>query len=282
MRSCVGPRPHVDLFAQGARTRRRRRTGALRRGARRQAGVVHDRRGRRRVERARPARRGRARSRRGCSSSTAACSCPDRSRGSPSWPTGECCSSTAPWIATGRAAWRATSRRPSRSTRCGRTSRRCAIPEFTVKLRNASDLFCYAVVHPSRVPDGFVDDLTAWAAERGWRTSMQGRKLYWVPDAAAQEHGRARGGRASRRRLRARRRRLVARRRSVARRRPRHPPAARRALRPGLDGADRDDDGRERNRRGRRDRALVQRGCSIGCAGLTIGRDALSAFVQPA
>jgi hypothetical protein len=55
-------------------------------------------------------------------------------------------------------------------------------PEFTVKLRNASDLFCYAVVHPSRVPEGFVDDLSSWAAERGWRTSMQGRKLYWVPD----------------------------------------------------------------------------------------------------
>ncbi len=56
------------------------------------------------------------------------------------------------------------------------------LPEFTVKVRNASDLFCYAVVHPARVPDGFVAELTAWAAERGWRTSLQGRKLYWVPE----------------------------------------------------------------------------------------------------
>lgn len=55
-------------------------------------------------------------------------------------------------------------------------------PEFTLKLRNASGLFCYAVVHPGRLPAGFVDELSSWAAERGWRTSLQGRKLYWVPD----------------------------------------------------------------------------------------------------
>ena len=55
-------------------------------------------------------------------------------------------------------------------------------PEFTVKLRNADDLFCYAVVRPKHLPSGFVEDVTAWAAERGWRTSLQGRKLYWVPE----------------------------------------------------------------------------------------------------
>jgi hypothetical protein len=56
-------------------------------------------------------------------------------------------------------------------------------PEFTVKLRNAADLFCYAVVHPHRLPPGFVEDVAGWAAERGWATSLQGRKLYWVPAA---------------------------------------------------------------------------------------------------
>ena len=56
-------------------------------------------------------------------------------------------------------------------------------PEFTVKLRNAADLFCYAVVHPNRLPPGFVEDIAGWAAERGWTTSLQGRKLYWVPTA---------------------------------------------------------------------------------------------------
>lgn len=55
-------------------------------------------------------------------------------------------------------------------------------PEFTEKVRNANGLFCYAVVHPHRLPEGFVADVTGWAAERGWRTSLQGHKLYWVPD----------------------------------------------------------------------------------------------------
>jgi hypothetical protein len=55
-------------------------------------------------------------------------------------------------------------------------------PEFTVKVRNASGLFVYAVVHPSRLPAGFVEDVSGWAAERGWRTSLQGRKLYLVPE----------------------------------------------------------------------------------------------------
>lgn len=55
--------------------------------------------------------------------------------------------------------------------------------EFTRSLRNAADLFCYAVVRPEALPAGFVDDVAGWAAERGWRTSLQGRKLYWVPEA---------------------------------------------------------------------------------------------------
>lgn len=54
--------------------------------------------------------------------------------------------------------------------------------DWTVKLRNADELFCYAIVHPHRLPAGFVDDVAGWAAERGWRTSRQGRKLYWVPE----------------------------------------------------------------------------------------------------
>jgi hydroxymethylpyrimidine pyrophosphatase-like HAD family hydrolase len=54
-------------------------------------------------------------------------------------------------------------------------------PEWTVKLRNARGLFCYAVLHRKRIPVGFEQECAAWAAERGWRTSMQGRKFYWVP-----------------------------------------------------------------------------------------------------
>ncbi|MDQ2750762.1 MAG: HAD family hydrolase [Actinomycetota bacterium] len=56
-------------------------------------------------------------------------------------------------------------------------------PDWTIKLRNAAELFCYAVVRPERLPDGFVSDISGWAAERGWRVSLQGHKLYWVPEA---------------------------------------------------------------------------------------------------
>lgn len=56
-------------------------------------------------------------------------------------------------------------------------------PEWTTKLRNAAGLFCYAVLHPDQIPTGFLDDVGGWAEERGWRTSLQGRKLYWVPRA---------------------------------------------------------------------------------------------------
>ena len=54
-------------------------------------------------------------------------------------------------------------------------------PEWTVKLRNARGLFCYAVLHRKRVPPGFLAEAAAWAGDRGWQLSLQGRKLYWVP-----------------------------------------------------------------------------------------------------
>ncbi|HET8583102.1 MAG TPA: HAD family hydrolase [Jatrophihabitans sp.] len=54
-------------------------------------------------------------------------------------------------------------------------------PEWTVKLRNARGLFCYAVLHRRRIPPGFLAEAAGWAAQRGWQLSLQGRKLYWVP-----------------------------------------------------------------------------------------------------
>ncbi len=54
-------------------------------------------------------------------------------------------------------------------------------PDWTKSVRNADGLFCYAVVHPRRVPLPFVAELAEWAQHRGWRTSLQGRKLYCVP-----------------------------------------------------------------------------------------------------
>ncbi|MFI0482091.1 HAD family hydrolase [Actinomadura sp. 9N215] len=53
--------------------------------------------------------------------------------------------------------------------------------DFALKRRTASDLFAYTVVDRAALPPGWVDDLTAWCTERGWRTSLQGRKVYCLP-----------------------------------------------------------------------------------------------------
>jgi len=60
-------------------------------------------------------------------------------------------------------------------------ARRACLPEWTTALHDAHGLFCYAVLDRANVPDGFVADAALWAEERGWRVSLQGRKLYWVP-----------------------------------------------------------------------------------------------------
>ncbi|HSA50535.1 MAG TPA: HAD family hydrolase [Yinghuangia sp.] len=56
-------------------------------------------------------------------------------------------------------------------------------PLWTRKLRVAEDLFTYLVLERDRVPAGLVEELTGWAAERGFGVSLQGRKLYFVPAA---------------------------------------------------------------------------------------------------
>lgn len=56
-----------------------------------------------------------------------------------------------------------------------------ADPEWTHKRRIADDLFAYLVVERADLPAGWIDDLTAWCAERGWTVSLQGRKVYAVP-----------------------------------------------------------------------------------------------------
>ena len=63
---------------------------------------------------------------------------------------------------------------------------------FVHSLRVASGLFVYAVVERDAVPAGWLAELTTWCAERGWVTSLQGRKVYCVPapltkSAAARE-----------------------------------------------------------------------------------------------
>jgi hypothetical protein len=53
--------------------------------------------------------------------------------------------------------------------------------EFVLKLRTASGLFSYALVDRPALPAGWVEELSGWCAERGWRTSLQGRKVYCLP-----------------------------------------------------------------------------------------------------
>lgn len=60
---------------------------------------------------------------------------------------------------------------------------RTADPAWLLKERAAEDLFAYLVVDRDQVPDSWVDDLAAWADERGWTVSLQGRKIYAVPKA---------------------------------------------------------------------------------------------------
>jgi len=70
--------------------------------------------------------------------------------------------------------------------------------DFVLKRRSASGLFAYAVVDRAALPPAWVEDLAGWCAERGWRTSLQGRKVYCLPDgltkaAAAAEVARRTG-----------------------------------------------------------------------------------------
>jgi hydroxymethylpyrimidine pyrophosphatase-like HAD family hydrolase len=61
-----------------------------------------------------------------------------------------------------------------------RLAEACA-PDLALALRTVGKFFCYAVVDRPRLPDDLLAALSAWAGPRGWRVSLQGRKLYCVP-----------------------------------------------------------------------------------------------------
>ncbi|MEU1078360.1 MULTISPECIES: HAD family hydrolase [unclassified Streptomyces] len=68
------------------------------------------------------------------------------------------------------------------------------------KERVAEDLFAYLVVERALLPGQWVEELAAWAGERGWTVSLQGRKIYAVPgpltkSAAVHEVARRTGAR---------------------------------------------------------------------------------------
>ncbi|MBF6546808.1 hypothetical protein [Nocardia brasiliensis] len=56
------------------------------------------------------------------------------------------------------------------------------------KFRVADDLFCYLVVRPKEVPEGFLAEWDAWCRPRGWSASQQGRKIYTMPQVVCKSH----------------------------------------------------------------------------------------------
>jgi hypothetical protein len=56
-----------------------------------------------------------------------------------------------------------------------------ADPAWLRKERIAEDLFAYLVVERTLLPEGWVKELAEWAQGRGWAVSLQGRKIYAVP-----------------------------------------------------------------------------------------------------
>ncbi|MEV6398401.1 HAD family hydrolase [Streptomyces sp. NPDC051907] len=56
-----------------------------------------------------------------------------------------------------------------------------ADPAWLLKERIAEDFFAYLVVERSLLPEGWVKELAEWAEPRGWTVSLQGRKIYAVP-----------------------------------------------------------------------------------------------------
>lgn len=55
-------------------------------------------------------------------------------------------------------------------------------PLWMLKSRVAEDLFAYLVVERDQLPATLIADLTGWCAPRGWLVSLQGRKVYCVPE----------------------------------------------------------------------------------------------------
>lgn len=59
--------------------------------------------------------------------------------------------------------------------------RRSSADSWLLKERVAEDLFAYLVVDREKLPSQWVKELAVWAEPRGWKVSLQGRKVYVVP-----------------------------------------------------------------------------------------------------
>ena len=113
--------------------------------------------------------------------------------------------------------------------------------DWAIKRRVGDDLFCYIVVELRLLPDGFIESWTQWCNERGWKVSVQGRKIYAIPEPLSKERAMLAVARRSRGRPRGGSRRRRARLRIPDGRRCRHAPTARRTGRAGLAAPERPD-----------------------------------------
>jgi hydroxymethylpyrimidine pyrophosphatase-like HAD family hydrolase len=59
--------------------------------------------------------------------------------------------------------------------------------EAILRVRSAEDVFAYSIVNREDLSAQYLEDLTGWCKERGWSTSLQGRKLYCVPSPVTKE-----------------------------------------------------------------------------------------------
>ena len=66
-------------------------------------------------------------------------------------------------------------------------------PEWTVKLRNAHGLFCYAVLHRKRVPAGFLAEAAGVGRAARVAAVLAGPQALLGAALAHQERGRGRG-----------------------------------------------------------------------------------------
>lgn len=55
--------------------------------------------------------------------------------------------------------------------------------EWVKSFKIAEELFCYLVVDETKLPGEFLAEWASWCADRGWRVSRQGRKIYTVPNS---------------------------------------------------------------------------------------------------
>ena len=56
-----------------------------------------------------------------------------------------------------------------------------------LRVRTAEDFFAYSIVDRQALRPDYLVELEAWCADRGWTTSLQGRKLYCVPAPITKE-----------------------------------------------------------------------------------------------